>query len=80
VDILSKNELNFRVIEWEIGANQLDQSSVTLQIVAKDHTSMDETMDLIEKGAAKKNIQINEGTGPAFEDTVFKMIHQDRVR
>ena len=37
VDILIKNEVNFRVIEWEIGNTSINQSSVTLQIVAKDH-------------------------------------------
>jgi hypothetical protein len=41
---------------------------------------MDKTMDLIEIEATKNGIVVNEGTGPAFEANMLKMIHQDRVR
>lgn len=53
---------------------------MTLQMVAKDHGLMDNIMDVFEEKANANNIEINEGTGPAFEDPVVKMIHQDRVR
>lgn len=46
---------------------------------AKNAESMDKAKEKIEKEAEKKKVEIFEGTGPAFEENVPKMIHQDRV-
>ncbi len=80
IEAFSKYDISFRIIEWEVGNTSLKQASVTVQIVAKDHVTMDRLMDEIEDEAAKHNVEINEGTGPQYENELPKMIHQDRVR
>jgi len=61
VEILSKNEMNFRIIEWEVGNTSLKNSSVTVQIVAKDELTMDKCMDELEEEASKHAVEISEG-------------------
>ena len=75
ISILSMNSIHFRVIEWEIGSDAKQTSSVTLQLLARDTVSLDKALDQIEKETTQNNIEINEGSGPAFEKDLLKLIH-----
>lgn len=46
---------------------------------AQDAESMDKVKDEIETEAKLKKIEIQEGTGPAFEAKIIKNIHEDLV-
>lgn len=70
VDILEKNNVKFRVIEWEIGNDAVTNSQVTLQLLASDHGSLDNAIDMIESASSKLGIEIQEGQGPEFTDNV----------
>mmetsp|Transcript_48301 Transcript_48301/g.35476 ORF Transcript_48301/g.35476 Transcript_48301/m.35476 type:complete len:314 (+) Transcript_48301:692-1633(+) len=80
VDIFVKYEMSFRVVEWEVLNSSLQSSSVTVQLVAKDNPTMDEVIDVLEEAAKTLDIKVEEGQGPAFEEEMLKLIHQDRVR
>ena len=80
IDIMEQNDLDFRIIEWEVGNTSLDSSSVTLQIVAQSCEAMDKAKDLLEEERKKHKVEIYEGSGPDYEENLPKLIHQDRVR
>ena len=67
IDVLEENNIDFRVIEWEVGNSASAGSQVTLQLFAKTAEDMDKAKDKIEHEAEKKKVEIFEGTGPAFE-------------
>lgn len=48
--------------------------------MANDSELMDKVKDEIDLACEKHKIQIQEGSGPSYEDTILKLIHQDRVR
>ena len=75
VEILNENDLDFRIVEWDVGNSATSPSSVTMQIVAQDSSSMDKAKDLIEKECDLNKVKAYEGSGPGYEDVVPKLIH-----
>lgn len=79
IDLLEEAQIDFRVVEWEVGNQSGKTSQVTLQLFAQNTETMDSTKEKVEKLAEIHKIEIFEGTGPAFESQITKDIHQDRV-
>lgn len=77
VEILNEFDLDFRIIEWEVGNSSTSPSTVTVQIVAQNPESMDKAIDLVEKECEKHNVKVYEGSGPGYEDIMPKLIHQE---
>ena len=58
----------------------MNPSTVSLQLLANEADQLDKILDLIEDECEKNDVEISQGTGPSYEFTVPKLIHQDRVR
>lgn len=58
-----------------MGNSAKSESTVTMQIVAKDSDSMDKAKDLIEKESTIHKVKIYEGSGPGYEDIMPRLIH-----
>lgn len=80
IDKLEECQVEFRVVEWEVGNKVDHKSQVTMQLMAKDHDLMDTCKDTVESLAQFHKIEIFQGTGPDFNTQIAKDIHQDRVK
>ena len=57
LEILSSvSDLNFRIIEWEIGDVTSQTNTVTLQMFSSEAKTLDQVMDVIEKQAENEEI------------------------
>lgn len=70
IDVFEECKIDFRVIEWSVGCKALNTSQVTLQLMAQNAESMDKAKEIIEKEAKLKKVEVNEGSGPAYEAQV----------
>lgn len=80
INILEKWNIDFRVIEWEIGSVTSKLSQVSMQLFAQDAKTMDSAKEEIEREALLKKVEIYEGTGPAFDVNIDKTIHESDVQ
>jgi ACT domain-containing protein len=72
IDILESLHIDFRVVDWQVGCKVQNSSQVTMQLFAKDAECLDQAKEKIEKEAALKKIEINEGSGPAFDANILE--------
>lgn len=72
IDILESLQIDFRVVDWQVGCKAQNTSQVTMQLFAKDAETLDKAKEKIEKEAALKKVEINEGSGPAFDADVLE--------
>ena len=72
IDIFERNKIDFRVIEWQVGCKVQNTSQVSMQLMAQDAESMDKAKESIEKEAKLKKVEVNEGTGPAFDANIIE--------
>ena len=75
LDILNTHDLDFRIVEWDVGNSSTNASTVTMQIVAQNSALMDKAVDLIEKECEENNVKVYEGSGPGYEDVMPKLLH-----
>ena len=79
INILEKWNIDFRVIEWEIGNVTSKLSQVSMQLFAQEAKILDLAKEEIEKEAKLKKVEIYEGQGPAFDANIDKTIHESDV-
>lgn len=47
IDTFEENNVQFRVIEWELGNTGESTSTVSIQVIAKHHSQMDEAIEQV---------------------------------
>lgn len=62
IDLCEENQVQFKVIGWDIGNFSNTTSSVTIQMMTSDTEALNTVMDKIEETAEKLNINITTGT------------------
>lgn len=58
IDCCERNGANFRVIEWEIGNNNSQETRVTIQVMSMDEAAVDKTREEVESICDKDKIKI----------------------
>lgn len=61
IDICEKNNIQFRIIGWEIGNVTKEHSSVQIQMMTKDRESIDNALDQIQEIADNCGIEFSLG-------------------
>ena len=75
IDACENRKVNFRVIEWEIGMNQIQETRVTIQVMGNEEPSVDAARDDIEKICTDEKVKTQPAVGPAFDKPMLSMIN-----
>ena len=76
ISIIEKENVEFRAVDFKV--NQNADSQATIQLFAENADDMDNAKDKIEIEAASKDVEILEGSGPAYDEEVPSQdMHQD---
>jgi len=68
-------DVQFRIIEWEIGLNIHQHTQVTVQVMSVNDTALDEAKAKVEEICKQFEIKIVPATGPAYDEPVKKQVH-----
>ena len=71
IDCCERHGVNFRVIEWEIGNSNIQQTRVTIQCISMDEPALDSTREEIEAICEEENVKVQPANGPSFDKKVL---------
>ena len=68
IDTCESNNLQFRVLKWDLGLSNKQASKVALQLMAKDKNSLNNALDKIEEIAAECKVELYHGSEDLEDD------------
>eukprot|EP00744_Colponema_vietnamica_P005120 GILI01007532.1.p1 GENE.GILI01007532.1~~GILI01007532.1.p1 ORF type:complete len:612 (-),score=169.44 GILI01007532.1:358-2103(-) len=76
LNILEANSVQFRMLDWEVGQNQQQQSRVVIQIITHDEKIMHAVVQQITAAAEESSgVVIETASGPSLNSSLSLLVH-----